>query len=251
MSDEANIPGPSDPQNDDALAAEYVLGVLDQLERAEATTRLERDGDFARRVAEWESRLSDLNSEFTEIAPSPRVKAALDERLFARQVGNEADNYVRSGGLWASLTFWRSFSLATLAALVALAAVTLRPAEGPVSGDLLFATLSAEQSEEKFVALYDTASHELRVRHVAGNQHENQDFELWLIVGENAPVSLGLIGGPDNKTPVVEQNYHDQLTPGATLAVTLEPLGGSPTGAATGPIVAVGPVMILDTAKKI
>ena len=250
MSDKANIPSgpePTGPQDDDALAAEYVLGVLDAVERRELTARLERDDEFARLVANWESRLSDLNTEFAETPPPPRVKAALDDRLFAGQAGSNA----KSTGLWASLTFWRSFSLATFAALVALAVVTLRPVETPISGDLLVASLSAEQSPEQFVALYDTVSHALRVRHVAGTQHDNQDFELWLIVEKEPPISLGLVGGSDNMTPVVDQRYYDHFAPGATLAVTLEPLGGSPTGVATGPIVAAGPVVILDPAKKI
>lgn len=62
-----------------------------------------------------------------------------------------------------------------------------------------------------------------------------QAHELWLIVGDAAPVSLGLIG-PDPLPPP------GALEPGMVLAVSLEPSGGSPTGAPTGPVLALGAI---------
>ncbi|MCC6518311.1 MAG: anti-sigma factor, partial [Tabrizicola sp.] len=49
---------------ENALAAEYVLGVLDLAERAEAEARRKRDPAFAALVVEWEDRLAGLNDGF-------------------------------------------------------------------------------------------------------------------------------------------------------------------------------------------
>ena len=39
---------------------------------------------------------------------------------------------------------------------------------------------------------------------------------------------------------VIPADLRGRITEGATLAVSLEPFGGSPTGQATGPVIAVG-----------
>jgi anti-sigma-K factor RskA len=62
---------------------------------------------------------------------------------------------------------------------------------------------------------------------------------LWLIAEGGAPVSLGLLEpqGPSRIT------VPDDLRPvlaGATLAVSDEPPGGSPTGQPTGAVLAAG-----------
>jgi anti-sigma-K factor RskA len=61
-------------------------------------------------------------------------------------------------------------------------------------------------------------------------------LELWAVPPSGAPRSLGLIAG--NAATVVRR---DKLLDGtAALAVSLEPSGGSPTGAPTGPVLYVG-----------
>jgi anti-sigma-K factor RskA len=61
-------------------------------------------------------------------------------------------------------------------------------------------------------------------------------YEAWLIAPGAAPVSLGLIGAEPLRVP-----YPDPPQ-GWTLAVSLEPAGGSPVGAPTGPVLAAGEI---------
>ena len=61
-------------------------------------------------------------------------------------------------------------------------------------------------------------------------------LELWAVPAEGAPRSLGLISA--DGASVVKRNRVMKDT--AALAVSLEPAGGSPTGAPTGPILYVG-----------
>jgi anti-sigma-K factor RskA len=61
-------------------------------------------------------------------------------------------------------------------------------------------------------------------------------LELWAAAGKNPPRSLGLISA--SGATVVRRASLPQGTD--HLAVSLEPPGGSPTGAPTGPVLYVG-----------
>jgi anti-sigma-K factor RskA len=65
-------------------------------------------------------------------------------------------------------------------------------------------------------------------------------FELWAVPPQGAPRSLGLISSQG--TTIVKKGKVLDNT--AALAVSLEPPGGSPTGAPTGPVLFVGKLQI-------
>ena len=77
---------------------------------------------------------------------------------------------------------------------------------------------------------------------VASGGAEKQSLELWLVEGEQAPVSLGVLPQTGQGEIDVPEDLRARLTKGVVLAVSLEPFGGSPTGAATGPVIALGEV---------
>jgi anti-sigma-K factor RskA len=64
---------------------------------------------------------------------------------------------------------------------------------------------------------------------------------LWLIAGGNAPVSLGVLPDSGIVALAFPVDLKDQLR-GATLAISDEPDGGSPTGQPTGAVLATGVV---------
>jgi anti-sigma-K factor RskA len=64
----------------------------------------------------------------------------------------------------------------------------------------------------------------------------NRALELWSLPPSGAPRSLGLIAA--DKATVVKRGKVLEGT--SALAVSLEPAGGSPTGAPTGPVLYVG-----------
>ncbi|UXN74014.1 anti-sigma factor [Devosia sp. A8/3-2] len=69
-----------------------------------------------------------------------------------------------------------------------------------------------------------------------------KDFELWAIQGGNNPVSMGVIPANQRSTVSITPEVMAGWGEGSVLAITLEPKGGSPSGAPTGPIVAKGAV---------
>ncbi|TIU51809.1 MAG: anti-sigma factor [Mesorhizobium sp.] len=219
---------------DDLFAAEYVLGVLPAEERQIASRRIDSETEFARLVDGWEVHLSPLGAGYPEIEPPASVKPAIDRRLFSSTAAEPR------AGLWSSLAFWRGLAVAAVAALALYVAVPYvnRPAEQPQAR--LVASLAADGSDVKYLAVYDSERHEVSLSHVSGALASGKDFELWMIEGKNAPVSMGVIPAGATAHIGVSPATQQKLAQGAVLAVSLEPAGGSPTGQPTGPVVAAG-----------
>jgi anti-sigma-K factor RskA len=66
--------------------------------------------------------------------------------------------------------------------------------------------------------------------------------ELWLIPAGQKPISVGVIARDKPITLTLSPSLLAQLGPTAALAVSVEPLGGSPTGQPTGPVIAKGAI---------
>lgn len=207
----------SPAEDDDLLAAEYVLGVLDRLDRAAVDARLRREPDFAARVAAWERRFDGMNDEF-EDAGAADLMPAIEARLFPKPQTPRKS--------W--LSGLRGLGLATVAALGLATFLVLSPPQASFT-----ASLTAEASPLRYEA--SVAGDTLTIIRVAGGAAETgRVHELWLIAPDAAPVSLGLIEGESLTLPA------PVTAAGIVLAVSLEPSGGSTTGAPTGPVLVTG-----------
>jgi anti-sigma-K factor RskA len=58
---------------DNAMAADYVMGLLDGAEHAAAEQRIATDQSFAQAVSAWRGRLADLDLTAEETPPSPAL----------------------------------------------------------------------------------------------------------------------------------------------------------------------------------
>ncbi|TGQ54823.1 anti-sigma factor [Mesorhizobium sp. M1C.F.Ca.ET.193.01.1.1] len=221
---------------DDLIAAEYVLGVLAADERQIASRRIDTETAFARLVDAWEARFAPMAAAYAAVEPPASVKAAIDRRLFA----SAATSAEPGSGLWASLAFWRGLAAAAIAALAIYIAVPYVNPPVPQPETRLVASLAADNSNVKYLAVYDAARHEVGLSLVSGERGSGKDFELWMIEGKNAPVSMGVIPAGQTARMTVTPAVQQKLAQGAVLAVSLEPTGGSPTGQPTGPVVAAG-----------
>ena len=218
-------------EDDDALAAELALGLLTGPEAEAARRRTDADPTFRDAVAAWSERLAALADEVPEVAPPPRVAREVAARVFAPDP--------RARGLYGALERLRGFAFGALAASVVLAVLLVALVRLTDPGPLptLGATLVAEAGDLRFEAVYDTQAERLVVTRAAGAAPaEGQAHELWLIAPDAAPVSLGLVGGEGLAVGSPEPPE------GWVLAVSLEPAGGSPTGAPTGPVLAAAPL---------
>ena len=239
------------PDGDRMLAAEYALGVLDGAERDAAERRAERDPAFARAVDDWHVQLAPMLDSVEDAMPSPRVWRGIEGAIGgadaapARSVGavrNAADPIVRQ-----TIPAWRAFLLMVMGgalasfALVALVDRGLVRLGAPEPGaPALVATLTPEGTAPAALARFD-ADGGLTVR-IALAGEDDRVPELWLIPGDGVPRSLGVLAD-GNATIALPEGVMPAA--GEALAVSLEPPGGSPTGAPTGPVVASGQLISL------
>lgn len=224
-----------DYEGDDQLAAEYVIGALSGDERRAAARRVETDLDFARLVDVWQKRLSPLNAGYEEVQPPASLKKALDVRLLDH--GRLA---TQKPGLLQSLSFWRGLATAALVAFLLAVAIPLFLPTNVTPDMRLVASLTGEKTDVRYLAVYDTRISEILLSHVAGDRAAGHDFELWIIKGNDPPVSLGVIPIGTNAHLAVTPAHRELIRSGALFAISIEPRGGSSTGRPTGPVVASG-----------
>jgi anti-sigma-K factor RskA len=224
----------------DRLAAEYVLGTLRGPARRRFDALLPAHPALRAAVRRWQDALVPLAASVKPVAPSPRVWAGIEARLFAERqaAGGQAAAPAR---WWERVLPWRTAAgVATAAALVLGVALVLpQPAQPPIVVVLAPADAAAAGalSKARFVASVSADGRGLVLKPIEALALDPQRaLELWAVPGQGAPRSLGVVAA-EGATKVLRAEL---LRNTAAFAVSLEPAGGSPTGAPTGPIISVG-----------
>ncbi|MEZ5829467.1 MAG: anti-sigma factor [Hyphomicrobiales bacterium] len=225
-----------EPEDHGALtAAEYVLGVLGAGERRAAEARIVRDAAFAREVAFWEARLAPLAEGVAPVTPPDDAWDRIEARLVRQATSAEPKR-----GLWNNLPLWRGLALASGALAAACIAALAFLADLPERGQPLVATLDEQSGHPGFVAAANPSDGSLTIVPAALLGQAQHSLELWVIPPGGKPHSLGLVD-PDRPVKVqIPPELLPHVSADSVLAISLEPLGGSPTGQPTGPVVANG-----------
>jgi anti-sigma-K factor RskA len=233
---------------DEALALEWALGVLDEPARAAAEARRQAEPAFAALCAHWAASLAPLSDEVDPVKPSRGVWETIEAEIVRPSFnGTEEAPATRSRpSFWASLAVWRTataaFAALALALLVARPTQTIVVQQPPsaAAGSLLATTLSGEAGDALATAQLDTDRRQIILSPVKAASAGDRVPELWLIPADGTPRSLGVISLGGAQRVTVPETVLQLVADGATLAVSLEPVGGSPTGLPTGPVVATG-----------
>jgi anti-sigma-K factor RskA len=107
--------------------------------------------------------------------------------------------------------------------------------------DQLVAVLQPGPTAPAFLLTVDTQRRTLSVRRISATSEAGKSYELWLISSNlGAPRSLGVVGTDEFTQRPLPANYDANTLKSATYAVSLEPVGGSKTGAPTGPVLFTG-----------
>lgn len=225
----------TDDHNDDvALAGEYALHLLDANARRAFEDRLNSEPALRRLVSEWDAHFAALADEFAQVAPPAIVKTRIEDDLFNKPAKG------RSG-----FSIWRAFMGAGFASALGLAVfLALPPAnESDPFEPSLTAELAAEDRSLVVLANFAPDAGILRLDRQAGGARQGRVLELWLIAeGATVPVSLGVLPADATVDIILPDDLVDAVANG-TLAISDEPIGGSPTGAPTGDVLAAGVVV--------
>ena len=226
---------PINPESDDSiLAAEYALGLLRGKTRDAFASRLANEPQLVKILRNWDEQFVSFSDDIEPVEAPRSLEASLEKRLFAEAA---------KPSLWSSLNFWRGLAIASLVAVVGLGAWNL---QRPVSndGEALVAQVAGDTKAVTLVAYYDVAKGELRLNRTAGEATAGRSFELWLIAGKDAPVSLGVLPALATTSINIPENLRAKFKDGI-LAISDEPTGGSTTGAPTGAVLATGQLAVI------
>ncbi len=254
------------------LAGEYALGLLHGPARDQFEALCDADDTVADMVAAWERALAPLIHGAPAITPPPH----LWERIERATLGLGPIRSVTSGAgtpatlantpadtpedpaeqrkiirLRASRRRWQWVgTVASLAAAASIGFLLLVTGQIQTSPDLppwiqvpqpKLAVLVSEDRSAALVVVKPILGRARATVLTAEAPAEDRALELWAITAPGqAPQSLGLL--PRQGTDRLARPLAP-IPVGATLAVSVEPRGGSPTGQPTGPVLYTGPLV--------
>lgn len=235
------------PERDDQhLAGEYALGLLDGEALVQAERRLAAESGFARLVEGWRAQLAEFDDTAESIGPGSdlwqRISVAISTvNPTATTTGTGAGAW---RGIWNSVRGLRIAALGGAFASVAFAVLAV-----------VFFTQARDEAARKpiYVAILvnDVTRQAGAVVNAFGDGRvemiplididvpPGRALEIWTLWDRAVgPRSVGLIGRARTtrlRLDTLPQTVADQL-----FEITLEPAGGSPIGRPTGPILFKG-----------
>jgi anti-sigma-K factor RskA len=222
---------PQDPREREVLAGEYVLGVLDLDQAREIETALATDEALRDAIAFWERKLHPLSSLAEPVNPPAEIWNAVEARI--------ARPPKPSRNVWAAAAPWRwsTGAFAAIAAALLLYVVIAPRTPAPITSPLVAVLKSSKTQSAGWIAVLGPNG--LRLSQLTGERPPAAHaYELWGIVPRaTRPVPLGVIpASGEMRLAALPKG----VLVGATLAISIEPPGGSPTGLPTGPVVYAG-----------
>ena len=228
----------ANPRLADALAAQYVAGTLRGRARRRFEALLSAHATLRAAVRRWQDRLMPLTAVLAPQSPPLRVWQGVERTLWPQLAAAKPLPW------WHRLALWRAASGFASVAALALALVLAMPSpQAPPIVIVLQATGDGPQPGGSFVASFSADGRALVTRPLTPVAlQSDRVLELWAVPPQGTPRSLGLIS--TNGVTVVPRDKLPQRvlesTNTSALAVSIEPPGGSPTGAPTGPVVFAG-----------
>ena len=227
----------------DGLAAECALGTLDESETRAAQSLYESDTVFAREVEAWRERLALLDRSAVPVAPPARLLPEILKRIGRSAISDTAP-VLR---LRRELVFWRGATAALAALAAALLIYFTAGSRLPVQPQTFVAVLQANGKEPAFLAAVDVSHHVIAIRRLSAPPAEQHSYELWALgAGRKAPQSLGVVDAVAKIPTDRLRKFGGAALRDTTFAISLEPQGGSPTGAPTGPVLFVGKLIATE-----
>jgi len=224
---------PEDHEELNALAGEYVLGVLEPAQQREVQAALASNATLRDAVAFWEEQLHPLSSLAAPVDPPADLWNKIEARL---------DQTPQAGVArwWNQPAPWR-WATGGFAAVAAALLLYIALGGSPAAPNYVVMLHSPQQQDQtSFVATVGRDG--LTIRTVAAARPPaGRAYELWAIApGASTPQAIGVI--PENGVLRVASLPPD-VRLGATLAISVEPPGGSPDQhKPSGPVVFVGAV---------
>jgi anti-sigma-K factor RskA len=224
-------------RDDNTLAGEYVLGLLEGAAKSDAERRFVSDPPFAREVDGWRTRFAALD-DTAEVHPAgdalwQKIEAGMP--VAAPPVATAPSAWTR---FWNSLAALRIAALgASFAALVLAVGLGFAIRAATQQPTLVAVLLDGDRAGAVVHAFAD--GRVVLVPIASINVPAGRALQVWTLPSrERGPVSVGLM----DQARTLQLSLQDlpPPRPDQLFEITLEPAAGSPTGRPTGPVLFKG-----------
>ncbi len=244
------------PGEFDAVAAEYVLGVLDLAEMRSVRVLARQDPVLAAAIVDWEVRLAPLALAVAPQAPPAALWGRIEQRIAAvpeePPVPAAAEDPMPPPPAPAAtpvvpwpappspprpraVRVWQAATAAALALAAVFAGIAFLPGVAP-GGARLAAIAPIGAPQAAFLASAQPDGSMVLAALAPAEVPAGRDLELWILPpGAKTVAPLGVL-------PITGRMLTLPARPptGTQLLISLEPRGGSPTGQPTGPVLYAG-----------
>ncbi|PRA32436.1 anti-sigma factor [Pseudomonas poae] len=210
-----------------ALAADYAIGLMPATARRRFDALLLEDAALRIELGHWQDALSSLTGTLPEQPVPEHVWAGIQARINPQVLHMPAKK-----PLWKNI---RVLAAACAVVVALLVGVLYQRDIGMEHSATLVNT--GQQPALHVRAFTDHLQVEPLALAAVGSTY---DLELWAIPAGGKPISLGLIPAAGKGRLSLNKAQQALLAAPLTLAVSLEPHGGSPTGQPTGPVLYQG-----------
>jgi len=221
--------------NDSLLVAEYALGLLDHDETNAFEQRLQHEPELRSSFVNWSEHFASLYEQVEEVAPPSSLKAKIHDRLFNQIKTDSIEAKPKSSWFW-------PVNLVSSLVLAGLIGFIFYQSQQTLFQADYTASLETEDQSLQVIARYDQTQNLLQVLSTKAVPVAGRSRELWLIAGDNPPVSLGILSVINKQNIALSKDLSSVIV-GSTLAISDEPAGGSPTGSPTGAVLTTATVV--------
>jgi anti-sigma-K factor RskA len=225
----------------DGLAAEYVLGTLSREERISVAERRAADKALDQAILAWERRLGPLVETVSPVAPSANLYSKIRAQIGLAQ--HVVSLKAREQQLARRAARWRNaFVGASALAACAVGILGYRELTGVGEARQYVAVLDRGDEKPAFLLTVDTRTKMCVITAVNPPAQADKTYQVWMVSDEMPkPKSLGMVNKPGEMQMMPMQSGPEMdLFMNASFAVSVEPMGGSPTGQPTGPVMFTG-----------
>ncbi len=229
------------PERLQALAARYVTGTMSRRARRRFQRLVDDEPAAEDAVYAQEAQLAPMAWGLAPVTPSPFVWRRVRAEVRRRAPAAGAAGPGRRG--------WSALAAALLLGVVAtsigwwLGTQRDTPAT-PVLATPRVAVIADDANRPLWSALLYTEPARATFSVVGAPQPQpDKDYELWLLDEDGTPISLGLLPQRGERTVELPATTLARLGGATTVAVSLEPPGGSPDPVPSGPVLYTGALL--------
>lgn len=210
-----------------ALAADYAIGLMPATARRRFEALLLEDAALRVELGHWQDALASLTGALPERPVPEHVWDSIKARIEPQVLH-----------LPAKKPLWMNLRLLAAACVVVVAVLAGVLYQRDIGAQYNATLVAANQQPALQIKAYGD---HLQVEPVALAAVEpTHSLELWAIAPGGKPTSLGLLPAAGNGRITLSKAQRALLSAPLTLAVSLEPRGGSVTGQPTGPVLYQG-----------